>query len=91
MYLVETFGRYSASALAASKFLQSLMGAFLPLAGLPLFNRLGYGWGDSLLGFIALAFIPIPWLFFQYGEGLRSKTISSRSDLTQKMREEDAA
>ncbi|KAK0104856.1 hypothetical protein ONS95_005122 [Cadophora gregata] len=36
MYLVETFGKYSASALAASKVFQSVVGAVLPLAGLPL-------------------------------------------------------
>ena len=71
MYLVDTFGKYSASALAASKVLQSVVGAFLPLAGQPLFDALGYGWGNSVLGFIALALIPIPWLFFVYGEKLR--------------------
>lgn len=79
MYLVETFGEYSASALAASKFLQSLFGAFLPLAGRPLFDVLGYGWGNSLLGFIAVAFIPVPWLFFRYGKRLRmSSTVISK-------------
>ncbi|KAF4625947.1 hypothetical protein G7Y89_g12215 [Cudoniella acicularis] len=36
MYLVDTFGRYSASAIAASKVLQSVAGAFLPLVGKPL-------------------------------------------------------
>jgi hypothetical protein len=73
MYLVEGFGRYSASALAASKVLQSLVGAFLPLAGKPLYDKLGLGWGNSVLGFIALSFVPIPWLFFKYGEKLRTR------------------
>jgi hypothetical protein len=62
MYLVDTFGKYSASALAASKVLQSVVGAFLPLAGKPLFNKLGLGWGNSILGFTALGFLPVPWL-----------------------------
>lgn len=73
MYLVDVFGQYSASALAASKVLQSLVGAFLPLAGKPLYNQFGLGWGNSVLGFIALSLAPIPWLFFKYGEKLRTK------------------
>lgn len=79
MYLVETFGKYSASALAASKVLQSVVGAFLPLAGLPLYDNLGYGWGNSLLGFVALAFIPIPWLFYRYGAVLRGRMASNQA------------
>ncbi|KAE9363892.1 MFS multidrug transporter-like protein [Stipitochalara longipes BDJ] len=71
MYLVHTYGRYSASAIAASKVLQSIGGAFLPLAGEPLYDRLGLGWGNSVIAFIALAFSPMPWLFFKYGGTLR--------------------
>ncbi len=73
LYLVDTFGRFAASALAASKVLQSIMGAFLPLAGRPLYQHLGLGWGNSVLAFIALAMIPIPWAFFRYGERLRAR------------------
>jgi hypothetical protein len=78
MYLVETFGRYSASALAASKILQSVVGAFLPLAGLPMYDKLGYGWANSLLAFVAMAFIPLPWLLFRYGKTLRTRTVTVR-------------
>ena len=73
MYLVQTYGMYSASAIAASKVFQSLAGAILPLAGPPMFDRLGLGWGNSVLAFIALTFAPVPWLFYKYGERLRVK------------------
>jgi len=73
MYLVDTYTRYAASALAASKLLQSVTAAFLPLAGRPLYQHLGLGWGNSVLAFIAMAMIPIPWAFFRYGEALRTK------------------
>jgi hypothetical protein len=72
MYLVHTYGRYSASAIAASKVLQSIGGAVLPLAGNPLYDHLGLGWGNSVVGFIAVAFIPVPWLLFSYGGTLRN-------------------
>ena len=72
LYLVDTYARYSASAIAATKVLQSVTGAVLPLAGPALYNRLGLGWGNSVLGFIALAFLPVPFLFYRYGERIRN-------------------
>lgn len=73
MYLVDTFTIYAASALAANTFFRSLGGCVLPLAGLKLFSTLGIGWGNSLLGFIAVAFLPLSFLFLKYGAYLRGK------------------
>ncbi|KAL2817766.1 MFS multidrug transporter [Aspergillus cavernicola] len=52
---------------------RSIMGALLPLAGPAMFDALGLGWGNSLLGFIALAFVPVPILFNRYGQAIREK------------------
>lgn len=71
-YLVDAFTLYAASAVAANTVARSLVGAILPLAGRPLYEKLGLGWGNSLLGFIALTMIPIPLLFIRYGEYLRT-------------------
>ncbi|OAA73402.1 Major facilitator superfamily domain, general substrate transporter [Cordyceps fumosorosea ARSEF 2679] len=73
LYLVDTFTIYAASALAANSVVRSLLGAVLPLAGGPMYAKLGLGWGNSLLAFIAVALIPVPWLFMRYGEFLRKK------------------
>lgn len=73
MYLVDTYTIHAASALAANTLFRSLGGAFLPLAGLKLFATLGLGWGNSLLGFIGLAMVPVPFLFLKYGEYLRHR------------------
>lgn len=70
-YLIDAFTRYAASAIAASTVLRSLLGAFLPLAGPRLYASLGIGGGNSLLGGLAIAFIPIPLLFYKYGEKIR--------------------
>lgn len=72
LYLVDAYTRYSASAIAANKVLQSITGAVLPLAGPALYDRLGLGWGNSVLAFIAFAFFPVPFLFYRYGEKLRN-------------------
>ena len=36
-------------------------------------DKLGMGWGNSLLGFVALIMVPAPWLFLRYGEYLRKR------------------
>jgi multidrug resistance protein len=71
-YLVDAFTIHAASAIAANTVLRSIFGAVLPLAGLDMFDALGLGWGNSLLGFIGVAFIPIPLFFRFYGERIRT-------------------
>lgn len=71
-YLVDTFEIYAASALAANMVLRSLGGAFLPLAGEDMYAALGLGWGNSLLAFIALGIVPVPFIILKYGHKIRA-------------------
>ncbi|KAI9710403.1 MAG: hypothetical protein M1812_007439 [Candelaria pacifica] len=71
-YLVDAFTIHAASAIAANTVLRSTCGALLPLAGQKMYAKLGLGWGNSLLAFIALALCPIPWIFLRYGERIRT-------------------
>lgn len=73
LYLIDAFPVHAASALASNTFIRSIGGALLPLAGLPMFESLGVGWGNSLLGFLAVAFVPVPFVLLRYGEQLRTK------------------
>lgn len=74
LYLVEAFGpEASASALAANVILRLLCAAFIPLAGPSLYANLGLGWGNGVLGFIGVAFLPVPFFFFRYGGWLRER------------------
>ncbi|OTB02963.1 hypothetical protein M426DRAFT_322197 [Hypoxylon sp. CI-4A] len=75
MYMVDTFQIYAASALACNTIVRSLAGALLPLAGLPMYSTLGIGWGNSLLGFIAILFFPVSLLIIKYGERLRHRFV----------------
>jgi hypothetical protein len=68
MYLVDAFTIHPASATAACTVLRNLAGALLPLCGLKLYAERGLGWGNSLLGFIALGLAPIPILIHLLGE-----------------------
>lgn len=71
--LVDTFTIYAASALASNTVVRSAFGAVLPLCGLQMYAKLGLGWGNSLLAFIAVAMIPVSLLLLKYGEMLRKK------------------
>ncbi|KAK3718324.1 hypothetical protein LTR37_005137 [Vermiconidia calcicola] len=71
-YLVDAYTRYAASAMAANTILRSIFGAVFPLFGLQMYDALGLGWGNSLLGFLSLALVPIPFLFYWYGEKIRT-------------------
>lgn len=73
IYLIDSFTVYAASALAANTVIRSVMGAVLPLAGQKMYNALGLGWGNSLLAFVALAMIPVPFVLLKWGEALRKR------------------
>jgi DHA1 family multidrug resistance protein-like MFS transporter len=38
-----------------------------------MYQRLGVDWATSLLGFLCLAMLPFPVLFYMHGEKLRQK------------------
>ncbi|KAK9450728.1 major facilitator superfamily domain-containing protein [Limtongia smithiae] len=73
-YLVDAYRPYSASALAANGFLRSSFAAAFPLFSVQMYNKLGYAWASALLSFIILASAPSPFLFYKYGEYLRSRS-----------------
>ncbi|KFA53342.1 hypothetical protein S40293_06651 [Stachybotrys chartarum IBT 40293] len=72
-YLVDSYVQYAASVIAALTVLRSLLGALLPLAGLSMYEELGWGWGNSVLAFITLALVPVPMLFRIYGARIRAR------------------
>lgn len=74
-YLVDSYTRYAASAIAAATVLRSLAGFGFPLFAPAMYGALDFGWGNSLLGFIALALgVPGPFMLWKFGEKLRGKS-----------------
>ena len=73
-YLTDTFGTYRASAMSAFTMYRNAVNAVLPLAGPPLYQSLGLGWGNSVLAFVALAMVPIPFILIQHGERMRKRS-----------------
>lgn len=64
-YLPDAYPDYVASVLAGNDFMRSSFGAGFPLFAGAMYNKLGVGWASSLLAFLSIAFIPIPFVLYK--------------------------
>ena len=75
LYLIDTYGPlYGASAIGANGLLRYILGAASPLYTTQLYDTLGIGWASSLLAFITVGMLPIPWILFKFGPKIRAKS-----------------
>lgn len=73
LYLTDTYGaKYTASAMGANNLARYTVGCVFPLWVNFMYDGLGIGWATSLFGFISLAMMPIPWVFYIWGPKLRA-------------------
>ncbi|KAK7517667.1 major facilitator superfamily domain-containing protein [Phyllosticta citriasiana] len=71
-YMVNTHGPLTcASVFAASRIVQNGLGATFPLFTIQIYTKLGVDWASSLLVFISLALLPVPWVLFKWGPKIR--------------------
>ena len=86
-YLIDTYVIYAASVLAANSVLRSLFGAIfrksfldqcynlifaiVALFTTQMFHNLGIHWAASIPAFLALLCMPIPYIFWKYGDTIR--------------------
>ncbi|KAF4158046.1 hypothetical protein CNMCM6936_003680 [Aspergillus lentulus] len=73
-YVVDSYQTYSASALAGVILVRNVVGAGFPLFASQMYQRLGYEWASSLLGFLAILLVPIPFVFFYMGRAIRLRS-----------------
>ncbi|KAK3674342.1 hypothetical protein LTR78_005811 [Recurvomyces mirabilis] len=74
-YIVDSYTRFAASAIAATTVLRSLGGFAFPLFAPAMYKALGYGWGNTTLAFCGIAIgLPAPCILWWFGEGLRKKS-----------------
>ena len=70
-YIIDVYLMHANSAIAANTLVRSMAGAGFPLFATALYHTLGVAWATSLLGFLTVAFLPVPILFYIYGKKLR--------------------
>ncbi|KAI0890108.1 MFS general substrate transporter [Annulohypoxylon maeteangense] len=80
-FLVDSYQRYAASAVGAATVLRSLAGFGFPLFAPSMYDRLGYGWGNTLMALLGVAIgWPGPFLLWKYGEKLRLRSPFAAGD-----------
>lgn len=92
-YLIDAYTIYAASVLAANSVLRSLFGAAFPLFTEQMYANMGTQWASSVPAFLASAFVPFPFLFYQYGQAIRVKckfAVESEAFMRQMAEEVDA-
>ncbi|EUC39954.1 hypothetical protein COCMIDRAFT_110054 [Bipolaris oryzae ATCC 44560] len=72
-YMIEAFPQVSASATAILVSSRNVVGTFLPVVAPDMYQKLGLGWGNSLLGFLSIVAIPFIWVITRNGKALRAK------------------
>ncbi len=77
-YIIDSYNKYAASALAAKVFLRSGGGAAFPLFITQMYDRLGLNWASWLLAFIGLGMVFIPYLFYIFGARVRARFNSNK-------------
>lgn len=80
-YLGDAYPRHIASVYAGNDLFRSAFGACFPLLAGSMFNKLGLDWGNSLLGFISIAFIPAVFVIYWKGKAIRLRSKAARHDI----------
>lgn len=87
-YLVDMSPRFAASLIAAAAIFRSLFGFAFPLFASIMYERLGYGWGNTMCAIIAVLLgVPFPILCYKYGFRIRTWA-NKRMEESQRKRDE---
>jgi MFS family permease len=70
-YLIDVYLANAASALAANTVCRSAAGFGFPLFATQMFEALNPRWASTLLGFVALVMVPVPFLLYKWGPKIR--------------------
>jgi MFS family permease len=82
-YQLDEFAEFSASANAASRVVSYILAFISPIFAPAMYGKMGYGWGNSVLGFVVIALgMPTCWVLWKYGARLRAlgRSIGARMD-----------
>jgi len=91
IYTEDAYKVYSASALAGIGLVRNLAGGGFPLFANQLFEDEGYQWAGTILAFLAVVLVPIPFILEKYGERLRLKSPWAREQVEEGESDEDTA
>lgn len=66
-YIIDSFPKYVASAVAAKTFLRSMAGASVPMFVVQMYDGMNPCWASTLLALVSTGMMVIPFVFFKWG------------------------
>lgn len=73
-YIIDSYGKHAASALASITMVRYLVAGGMVMASRPMYEGIGVHWTMTVLGSISLLLAPMPLLFKSYGAQLRERS-----------------
>lgn len=73
-YIIDSYGKHAASALASITMLRYLVAGGMVMASRPIYSRIGVHWTMTVLGCVSVLLAPMPFLFHRYGTQLRRRS-----------------
>ncbi|RFU23826.1 hypothetical protein B7463_g12514, partial [Scytalidium lignicola] len=70
-YIIDVYKVAANSAISINAMFRGILGAAFPLFAPYMFSNLDVPWAMSLLGFLCIAFVPVPFLFYIFGARIR--------------------
>lgn len=86
-YLVDSYAKYSGSAMGTAAAGENTVSAFLPLAAMAMYSNLGFQWASTVLALIALVLSFAPILFIVYGKEIRARSPFMGESVVEKRRQ----
>ena len=73
-YIIDSYESFAASALASVTLIRYVAAGGMVEVAVPMYRRLGVHWTLTVLGTISALLVPVPYLFFVYGEKIRGRS-----------------
>lgn len=73
-YVIDSYEIYAASALASVTLIRYVAAGGMTIVGIPFYENVGVHYTCTILGCIAAACTPVPYLFYIYGHKLRERS-----------------
>ena len=73
-YVIDSYEIYASSALASITVARYVVSSGMIVATRPMYEGIGVHWTSTLLGLLAVALVPVPWVLLRYGDRVRAKS-----------------
>ncbi|KAF7556466.1 hypothetical protein G7Z17_g1460 [Cylindrodendrum hubeiense] len=74
MYIIDSYGIYSASALTFVSLIRYVVAGGVTVVGIPFYEKMGTHYTLTIMACLSVVLVPIPYLLYFYGPWIRAKS-----------------